>query len=137
MKTLHNPMSQSKLFDMIFRHIFEISEYEHSTNNIHRSYKAPAYMLLISSFLQGGGCRGSHWLAHKNNQSTISWLYYCLSWKYNRYNWQLNIKSEIQSLKSTLRPFVASRYRSISFHMSGNWNIFTGTNTFKHAEKFP
>ena len=39
------------------------------------------------------------------------------------------------------RPFVASRYRSISFRMYGNWNICTGTNTFKHAEfkseKFP
>ena len=27
-----------------------------------------------------------------------------------------------------------SRYRSLSFHMSGNWNIFAGTNIFKHAE---
>jgi hypothetical protein len=39
------------------------------------------------------------------------------------------------------RPFAASRYRSLSQCMSWNWNIFTRTNTFEHAEfkseKFP
>ena len=42
---------------------------------------------------------------------------------------------------TTFRPFVASRYCSISFRMSRNRNIFRGTNTFKHtefkSEKFP
>jgi hypothetical protein len=32
------------------------------------------------------------------------------------------------------RPFAASWYRSLSLSMAWNWNIFTGTNTFKHAE---
>ena len=29
---------------------------------------------------------------------------------------------------------VVSRHRSVSFCISENWNIFTGTNSFKHAE---
>ena len=29
---------------------------------------------------------------------------------------------------------VVFRYRSVSLCMSENWNIFTGTNSFKHAE---
>jgi hypothetical protein len=37
-------------------------------------------------------------------------------------------------LKSPYRPFAASWYRSLSLSMSWNWHIFTGTNTFKHAE---
>jgi hypothetical protein len=44
-------------------------------------------------------------------------------------------------VNTTNRPFAASRYRSLSYCMSWNWNIFTGINTFEHAEfkseKFP
>ena len=41
------------------------------------------------------------------------------------YNSKLSKQNDLLSN----RPFVASRYRSLSFHMSGEWNIFTGTNT--------
>jgi hypothetical protein len=64
----------------------------------------------------------------------------------NQFLWMVLVKcqhehySDLRSLE-VYRPFAASRYRSLSFHPSWNWNIFTGTNTFEHAEfkseKFP
>jgi hypothetical protein len=52
-----------------------------------------------------------------------------------------NYCSRYSRINKHFRPFAASRYRSLSFSMSWNWNIFTGTNMFKHAEfkseKFP
>jgi hypothetical protein len=51
------------------------------------------------------------------------------------------IGREPWSIRGQTRPFAASRYRSLSFPMSWNCNIFTETNTFEHAEfkseKFP
>ena len=37
-------------------------------------------------------------------------------------------------INSFNRPFDVSPYRSLSFHLSWNWNTFMGTNTFEHAE---
>jgi hypothetical protein len=57
--------------------------------------------------------------------------------------WTLNKSCKHRLIKHYSLPFAASWYRSLSFHLSWNWNIFTGTNTLSsnHAEfkseKFP
>jgi hypothetical protein len=42
--------------------------------------------------------------------------------------------SPSQKNEGLATPLAASRYRSLSLSMSWNGNIFTGTDTFKHAE---